>query len=114
MNLRIFHTSDLHIGLKFTRGYSDDIIQKLSDARLGVVSRLVEIANREKCDLFVIAGDLFDNLRVPKTTIRRAAESLRRFEGVVAVLPGNHDYIQQADDPVWPVFRDALGEGHAS
>jgi len=112
MPIRIFHTSDVHIGLKFTRGYSEGIRQSLVDARLETLGRMVEVASNENCDLFVVAGDLFENLRVGKAVVRKSAEVLKRFEGLVAVLPGNHDYIQESDDPVWPVFEDALGEGH--
>jgi DNA repair exonuclease SbcCD nuclease subunit len=111
MAIRIFHTSDVHIGLKFTRGYSEKVRQGLVDARLETLGRMVGLANDENCDLFVVAGDLFENLRVGKAVVRTAAEALKRFEGLVVVLPGNHDYIQESDDPVWPVFEDALGEG---
>ena len=111
MPIRIFHTSDVHIGLKFTRGYSEKVRQNLVDARLETLGRMVEAANDNDCDLFVIAGDLFDNPRVSKAIIRKTGESLKRFEGLVIVLPGNHDYIQESDDPLWPIFEDALGEG---
>ncbi len=111
--IRIFHTADIHLGLKFLRGYSDEVRQKLIDARLAVVTRMVQTATSDKCDLFVVAGDLFDNVRVPKTLVRQAAQALSQFEGLVVVLPGNHDYVQEAsEDPIWPAFSEALGEGH--
>lgn len=110
--LRIFHTADVHVGLRFTRGYPDALQKELIDERIQVVERMADLANNESCDLFVVAGDLFDHLKVSKASIRKTAEALSRFQGVVAVLPGNHDYIQDTDDPVWPVFVDALGEGH--
>jgi exonuclease SbcD len=110
--IRIFHTADIHIGLKFTRGYPETVQQDLVDARLETLSRMVGMANAQNCGLFVVAGDLFENLQVAKATIREAAKSLRRFEGLVVVMPGNHDYIQETDDPIWPTFVDAVGEGH--
>ncbi|MDZ4685486.1 MAG: DNA repair exonuclease [Planctomycetaceae bacterium] len=110
---RIFHTADLHIGLKFTRAsYSPDLREKLVAARVDTLTRLVEKANDEHCELFVVAGDMFDHLRVTQTVIRKSAEALRRFAGVVVVLPGNHDFCQRSDDPVWPHMENALGEGH--
>ncbi|OHB79632.1 MAG: hypothetical protein A2W31_02150 [Planctomycetes bacterium RBG_16_64_10] len=63
MPLRIFHTADVHIGLKFMRGYPDAIRDKLLDARLETLARLVDIANEQQCHLFVVAGDLFNNVR---------------------------------------------------
>ncbi len=110
--MRIFHTSDVHIGLKFTRGYPQEVQERLVKARLSTVGRMVDTANGEKCDLFVVAGDLFDNPRVAKADIRAAAETLRRCESLVVVLPGNHDYVRHENDPIWPLFCDALGENH--
>ena len=110
--VRIFHTADVHVGLKFTRGYPEMLQNALVDERVAVVSRMADLANQEQCQLLVVAGDLFDHLRVPKKLIRQTAESLKRFNGVVAILPGNHDYKSEADDPIWPEFKDHLGEGH--
>ena len=108
--VRIFHTADIHVGLKFTRGYPEALQKSLVDERIAVLSRMAELANQNNCDLFVIAGDLFDHLRVSKKTIRQTAEALRQFEGIVAVLPGNHDYKSQVDDPIWPTFKEHMGE----
>ena len=110
--MRVFHTADVHVGLKFTRGYSEALQQALVAERVAVVSRMADLANQHQCDLFVVAGDLFDNVRVSKASIRATAEALTRFEGLVAVLPGNHDYLQGIDDSLWPTFTDALGERH--
>ena len=110
--VRIFHTADVHVGLKFTRGYPEPLRNSLVDERVAVVARMADLANQEQCQLLVVAGDLFDHLRVSKKIIRQTAEALKRFNGVVAVLPGNHDYKSEADDPIWPEFKDHLGEGH--
>ena len=110
--IRIFHTADVHVGLKFTRGYPESLQASLVDERIAVVTRMADLANQERCQLLVVAGDLFDHLRVSKKMIRKTAEALRRFNGLVAVLPGNHDYKSEAEDPIWPEFKDHLGEGH--
>ncbi|MEO2035594.1 MAG: DNA repair exonuclease [Planctomycetaceae bacterium] len=110
--VRIFHTADVHVGLKFTRGYPESLQKSLVNERVGVVAKMADLANQERCQLFVIAGDLFDHLHVSKKVIRQTAEALRRFHGVVAVLPGNHDYKSDADNLIWPDFKDGLGEGH--
>lgn len=110
--MRIFHTSDLHIGLKFTRpGYPQELQERLVKA-LETLVRMVDTANNEKCDLFVVAGDLFENPRVRKADIREAGRALKRSESLVVILPGNHDYVQEEGDPLWPVFRDAIGDNH--
>lgn len=110
--IRLFHTADLHLGLKFTRGgYPPALRDQLVARRLECLRGMVELASERQCAVFVIAGDLFDTPRVPKRLVRETAEILARFEGVVAVLPGNHDYAQE-DDPLWPEFADVLGERH--
>ena len=111
MGLKIFHTADVHIGLKFgSRGYEPDVRQRLVAARQEVVERMVSLANDRGCDLLVVAGDLFDNPRVAKRDLKEAAAALSRFEGVVALLPGNHDYLQRGEDPIWDSFRDVAGD----
>ena len=95
MSLKIFCTSDLHLGMKFAN-YPDNIRESLVEARFKTLENLVEKANSEKCDLFAVAGDLFDRISVAKGDIARAAQTLGEFQGqLVTVLPGNHDYIEQ-------------------
>lgn len=108
MDLKIFHTADVHLGLKFSR--YDDLQTKLIAARFETLQRLVEKANEEACHLFVVAGDLFDRVTVAKRDIQKCAEVLNTFEGqLVAVLPGNHDYFS-SDSDLWGAFRDHAGD----
>ena len=55
MSLKIFCTSDLHLGMKFAN-YPDHIRESLVEARFKTLESLVEKANREKCDLFIVVG----------------------------------------------------------
>ncbi|EOC99915.1 metallophosphoesterase family protein [Caldisalinibacter kiritimatiensis] len=93
MELKILHTGDLHIGMKFNN-YPDTIREELVSARFEVIDRLVEQANTNKCNIFLVAGDLFDNInRIPKKDIDKVIKSLNKFEGeCIVILPGNHDY----------------------
>ena len=54
MELRILHTSDLHLGMKFSQ--YPDLKEELAAARFEALNTLVRTANEEKCGLFVIAG----------------------------------------------------------
>jgi len=116
MGIKLFHTADLHLGMKFTRGYPPEVQESLIEARFDALPAMVETANSRDCDLFVVAGDLFDSRRVAKKDVVRAAESLKRFEGkLVLVLPGNHDYVQRdeidgGEENLWRWFREAMGE----
>jgi DNA repair exonuclease SbcCD nuclease subunit len=54
-------------------------------------ARVIDLANASHADLLVIAGDFFDNDRVPLETVEFAGGQIRRFEGQTVLLPGNHD-----------------------
>jgi exonuclease SbcD len=77
--LKIFHTGDNHIGLKFNKytGAKETLIE----ARFTTLEKMVCHANEKKCDLFVVAGDLFDMLSVKKDDICRVARILNLFSG---------------------------------
>jgi DNA repair protein SbcD/Mre11 len=107
--MKILHTADLHLGMKFA-GYPE-VQQELCEARFATLEKLVETANGENCDLFAVAGDLFDRLGVAKRDIIRAAGILNRFEGkLVLVLPGNHDYLSAEPGEPWASFRENSGD----
>lgn len=104
--MKLFATSDIHIGLKFT-GYAD-VQDALIEARFAALERMVDLANREQCDLFVIAGDLFERQGVPRRDVLRVRHILDAFEGaLVAVLPGNHDYLASGDAALWNGFEES-------
>src|SRR6185437_2288533 len=91
------------LSLKFA-SYPDDLALRLSNSRFETLERMVKQANEEHCDLFVVAGDLFDNLRVSRETIQRAAKILGQFDRLTLVLPGNHDYASGQQDDLWKTF----------
>ena len=101
--MKLLHTADLHLGMKFA-GYPT-VREELTEARFRCLERLVETANRENCDLFALAGDLFDRITVAHRDIIRTAGILDRFEGkLVLVLPGNHDYRAPGQEEPWGAF----------
>lgn len=101
--LKIFVTGDQHIGLKYAGHEQAEVF---ISKRMEAFSQMVRMANQEKCGLFVMTGDLFENTHsVSKRDVKILMERLSEFEGIVAVLPGNHDYY----DPqarVWQYFEE--------
>lgn len=87
--LRIVHTSDVHLGAY--SGSGDDKWAARRDLMETTFQRVIDLANAVGADALVIAGDFFDNDRVPEETVVFAAETIRRFEGQAFLLPGNHD-----------------------
>lgn len=107
--LKIFLTGDNHIGLKYS---SHDKAQILRERRITAFRGMVDCANREKCDLFIISGDLFDNSRVSKQDMRGVFDLLKDFNGTIALLPGNHDFCD-ADGEFWRDIRILSNSYHA-
>ena len=108
MIIKIFHTSDLHLGMRFA-GYPE-IQNELINARYETLANMVAIANKEECDLFVISGDLFDRITVKSKEISRTVKILNEFDGeLVIVLPGNHDYYT-SDSSLWGNFSQLAGD----
>jgi DNA repair exonuclease SbcCD nuclease subunit len=108
MSLRVFLTSDLHLGMKFAQYPTAHA--ELEEERFLCLERMVAEAGARSCDLLVVAGDLFHRVSVSKRDLERAALALRAFPGkCVAVLPGNHDYFS-SDDELWPRFREKCGD----
>lgn len=70
MTIKILHTADLHLGMKFARyNLKPEVQERLVEARFETLASLVEIANKQDSDLLVIAGDLFHNPRVSRKDI---------------------------------------------
>lgn len=91
--IRIFVTGDNHIGRNYERHPAK---VQIAQARMDALRTMVDFANRKECDLFAITGDLFDRISgIAKSVIHTAADILAEFNGVVLVLPGNHDYYNE-------------------
>lgn len=105
--LKIFVTGDNHIGLKYASHEQSEI---LVQSRITAFEHMVEAADQEECDLFVITGDLFESTSgIAEKTIRTLLEILSRFSGTVVVLPGNHDYYD-SQAKVWQSFKKDVSE----
>ncbi|MCD7841105.1 MAG: exonuclease SbcCD subunit D, partial [Lachnospiraceae bacterium] len=87
--MKIFHLSDLHIGLKLLN-------RDLREDQEYILHQITEIARREIPDAVVIAGDIYDKA-VPSA---EAVEVFDRFigelrkaipEAVIMMISGNHD-----------------------
>jgi len=87
--LRVVHTSDVHLG-----AYAGNDHPAWVERRRRMEAafcRVIDLANRERADVLVLAGDIFDNDRVPAETVAWAAAQIARFEGQAFLIPGNHD-----------------------
>lgn len=87
---RFLHTADWQIGRQFAT-LSPENAPILANARLLAVERLAALANAERVDAVLVAGDVFDAQTVSDRTIRRLFNALAGFAGPWLLLPGNHD-----------------------
>jgi len=76
--MKVLHTADIHL-----REYDDE--------RWNTLKSLMDIGRKEKVDVFIIAGDLFDK-GVSAVKLRGKIRTLfSHIDFRVFILPGNHD-----------------------
>lgn len=95
MNMKLFHLSDLHIGLKLLN-------RDLYEDQQYILNKIVEIAKKEQPDAFIVAGDIYDKA-VP------SAEAVGLFDefvvdlkaaipnATIMMISGNHDSAPRID-----------------
>ena len=91
--MKILHTSDWHIG-KVLKG------QSRVEEQIAVLAEIVSVAEAERPDLIIIAGDLYDTpapTAETKKIVVRALTALRRHADAVVVVAGNHDHGAEID-----------------
>jgi DNA repair protein SbcD/Mre11 len=87
--LRLIHTSDVHLESDtFGSGpRGDDFRERVRGAFRGVI----DLANRQKADLLLVVGDLFDSSRVSTEALGFALGTIAAARMPVVMIPGNHD-----------------------
>ena len=104
--VKIFVTGDNHFGKKYDR--YPDVKDKLIQSRFDCLKEMIDKAESEACELFVVTGDLFDNINTVKVgDIKQVVDILSIFNGTVIVLPGNHDYYT-GSEKVWKDFENVM------
>jgi DNA repair exonuclease SbcCD nuclease subunit len=82
--LRIAHSSDLHVG----EGFTEPLHRGDGTAGLRVV---LAAARAVKADAVILAGDTFEHNRLSDELLNRAAALLGDSRLPIVILPGNHD-----------------------
>ncbi len=92
---KIFHCADLHLDSPFS-GQSAEKSRLLRQSVFDTFRRAVERAYAERCDLFLIAGDMFDSEFASPATLEAVMSLFETHKDMVfAVSPGNHDPYSQ-------------------
>ena len=84
--MKLLHTADWHLGAKLGRH------DRIEDHR-AALQGLLEVADSERPDLIIHAGDLFDAYRPPYPALRLGVTALQRLAEIAptVVISGNHD-----------------------
>ena len=88
--MRILHTADLHLDSAFSSFGKKDAEQYRELGRT-LLKNIFECAKHEKCDMILVAGDLFDSKFVSNDTRALFVSLVRSASIPVVVSPGNHD-----------------------
>jgi len=95
MPVKIIHTADLHLGAKLSfLGEKADTHRK---QMLDTLQKIIDIAIKEKADMFLFAGDLFDSPFPSKQNISyviKQIQKLMQAQIFTGLIPGNHDRLE--------------------
>jgi exonuclease SbcD len=94
--MKILHTADWHLGKRletFSR----------HQEQVEVLQEICEIADREKVDAVIVAGDLFDTFNPPTESVELFYKTLKRLTNngkrAVIAIAGNHDSPERIEAP---------------
>ncbi len=91
--MKILHSADWHLDAAL-QGHGESLRQALA----AIPGQIFEIAREEKCDLVLLAGDLFDGAYTPRS-YQNLYDVFKAMEVPVFITPGNHDFV--APDSIW-------------
>lgn len=78
---RLVHAADCHLGAPGGGTVAAEAFE-----------RLIRLTMEARADALVIAGDLFDTVRVDADLLMWVARELDRLDCPVVIIPGNHDH----------------------
>lgn len=95
--MKILHTADVHLN-------------EFEGQRWQTFEQILNLGKKEKVDVMVISGDLFDQ-GLNAVQLRREIEALfSDYDFQILILPGNHDFRAFKDKPFWgnhvQIFND--------
>lgn len=89
--IKFLHAADLHLDSPFASLPPQQAGERRAEQR-ALLTEIVELCNRERCDLLLLSGDLFDSDNAYQDTIDALVRALRTCSARVFIAPGNHDF----------------------
>lgn len=101
--MKILHSADWHLDAPMT-GRTEEQARYLRQELRKIPEKITALAKQEKCDLILLAGDLFDG-EYTQDSFRAVCNALEEVQVPVFITPGNHDFCQPNSPYVaetWP------------
>lgn len=90
MGLKLLHSADWHLGSPFA-SFPEEQRQLLIREQKLLPGKVTEILRQEKCDLVLLAGDIFDG-NPGREWVELLRKALAEMAVPVFISPGNHDF----------------------
>lgn len=104
MGLKILHSADWHLGAPFA-SFSEEQRQLLVREQRMLPEKIASLVRQEKCDLVLLAGDLFDTAAPSRDWVQLLKCALAEMAVPVFLSPGNHDSCAPGSpwlEEIWP------------
>lgn len=88
--MKILHTADLQLGMPFR--HLGPFGERVRQAQLETLERILEVGREERVGALLIAGDLFHSNQPSSRLVERVLRLLRWVKYPIVLLPGNHDH----------------------
>lgn len=89
--MRILHFADLHLDAPFAWARPETARLRRRNRR-EALSQILALADEERVDAVLCAGDLFEHERFTPDTVAFLRESFARTDRPIYLAPGNHDW----------------------
>ena len=89
--MRLLHFADLHLDAPFAWARPDTARLRRRNRR-ETLTRILQLAEDERVDAVLCAGDLFEHERFTPDTVAFLRESFARADRPIYLAPGNHDW----------------------
>lgn len=89
--MRFLHFADLHLDAPFAWARPETARLRRRNRRESL-TRIVQLAEEERVDAVLCAGDLFEHERFTPDTVAFLRESFARTDRPIYLAPGNHDW----------------------
>ena len=99
--IRLAHTSDVHLD----GNASTNPVNGYRNVAEAAFAFVVDQVREEKCDLFLVVGDLFDHARIKSHDIDFVCNEFDKLNCPIIVIPGNHDVHDERS--VWSRFESS-------